>query len=438
MTTAEATPARRSGALAWVGWIFTAALLAYAALLHKGIGPIPSNLESNWYNPSSSLLGTLQASSLGGAMESAGSAIALLALPALAFAVAVFFTTRSAAARMLSTASVIAVVLLVYYGVRAPGVWSFFHWRWSGCMALFSICLAAALTAPLLAESWKRLGWPLRLLLYLPVFVAAVVFERNVTGTDDALVFSISPWPVVQVFGLEVFASAIALLLIGVAIGLWIVSRSREPTPGNVIALSIAAAVMAAAIPTLALWLGSEQGLLPFRAGPVLLAATAAIALAALAIAATLGVGRGSGKLAARARVWALGGLLLGMPLLVGQIMTRLDYTSTRDTLADRVIDALQRHYERESIYPESLDELVGSGDLAELPRPQIGFALLSQQDFLYQGFGTSYILEFSAPRWIQCAYNPPYQDEYEEEEEEDLEDLGGSWSCPSKPPELW
>jgi hypothetical protein len=265
-----------------------------------------------------------------------------------------------------------------------------------------------------------------RFLLYLPVFVAAVVFERNVTGTDDALVFSISPWPVVQVFGLEVFASAIALLLIGVAIGLWIVSRSREPTPGNVIALSIAAAVMAVAIPTLALWLGSEQGLLPFRAGPVLLAATAAIALAALAVAATLGVGRGSGRLAGRARIWALGGLLLGMPLLVGQIMTRLDYTTTRDILADRVIDALQRHYDRDSIYPESLDELVGSGDLAELPRPQIGFALLSQQDFLYQGFGTSYILEFSAPRWIQCAYNPPYQDEYEEEEEEDLEDLGG------------
>ena len=47
-------------------------------------------------------------------------------------------------------------------------------------------------------------------------------------------------------------------------------------------------------------------------------------------------------------------------------------------------------------------------------------------------------ILEFSAPRWIQCAYNPPYADEYEEEEDAELEDLGGSWSCPSKPPELW
>jgi hypothetical protein len=127
------------------------------------------------------------------------------------------------------------------------------------------------------------------------------------------------------------------------------------------------------------------------------------------------------------------------LPLLVGQSLTRLDYTTTRDTQAGSIIDALDRHYQKESIYPESLKELVTSGELEEVPRPRIGFAVLSQQDFLYQSFGTSYVLEFSSPRWIQCAYNPPYLEEYEEEEEEeDLEDLGGAWSCPSKPPELW
>jgi len=438
MTSADATPVKRSVPLTWAGWILTALLLAYAALLHKGIGPIPSNLESNWYNPSTFLLSALLASGPGAAMESVGSAIALLALPALATAVAVFFTTRSSVARTLSTASVIAVAIFVYYGVEAPGVWSFFHWRWSASVVLFSLCLGAAITAPLLAESWKRRGWPLRLILYLPLFAAAVVFERNVTGTDDTLRFAISPWPVVQVFGLEVFASVIALLLIGVAIGIWMVSRGLVRSTGDLIVLSIVATVLAAAIPTAALWLGSEQGLVPFRAGPVLLALTAAIALATLAITAELGVGRGPDKLARRARIWALGGLLLGLPLLVGQTLTRLDYTTTRDVRAGQLIDALQSHYDRQFLYPEKLEELVGAGDLAEVPRPQIGFAWLSRQDFLYQSFGTSYILEFSAPRWIQCAYNPPYQDEYEEEEEEELEDLGGSWSCPSKPPELW
>lgn len=438
MTSAEAKASRRPGVLAWVGWILTGALLGYAALLHKGIGPIPRNLESNWYNPNPFLLSALEGSSLGGAMESTGSAIALLALPALAVAVAVFLTTRSAVARMLGAASVIAVALFAYYGVQAPGVWSFFHWRWSACMALFSVCLGAAVTAPLLAESWRRRGWPLRLLIYLPLFVAAVVFERNVTGTDDALMYAISPWPAVQVFGLEVFASAVALLLLGVATGLGIASGGRERTRGDQAALSIVAALVAAAIPTLALWLGSQQGLLPFGAGPVLLAATAVIALLALAIAATLGVDRRSHQLGDRARIWALGGLLLGMPLLVGQTLTHRDYATTRDTQAAQLIDALQSHFDQQSIYPERLEELVESGSLAEIPRPRIGFALLSQQDFLYQSFGTSYILEFSAPRWIQCAYNPPYQDEYEEEEEEELEDLGGAWSCPSKPPELW
>ena len=440
MTTKTATPEKRSVPLRSAGWILTALLLAYAALLHNGIGPIPSNLESNWYNPSRFLLDAIMASGRGDAMESVGSAIALLALPALVTAVAVFFTTRSAVARMLSTASVIAVVFFVYYGVGAPGVWSFFHWRWSACVVLFSLCLGIALTAPLLAESWKRQSWPLRLILYLPLFAAAVVFERNVTGTDDSLIFAISPWPVVQVFGLEVFASIIAVLLVGVAIGLWMSSRSPGRTAGGRIAVSIVAAMVVLALPTLALWLGAMQGLLPFRATPGLLAVTATIALTTFAIAAKVSVSRRSFTLAGRARSWALGGLLLVLPLLVGQTLTRLDYTSTRDGGAQQIIDALQRHFEKESLYPEELTELVDAGELEEIPRPRIGFALLSQQDFLYQSFGTGYILEFSAPRWIQCAYNPPYQDEYEEEYEEDeeLEDLGGAWSCPSKPPELW
>ncbi len=437
MTTEKATPATGSVALAWTGWILTALLLAYAALLHKGIGPIPGNLESNWYNPNTFLLTALLASGRGAVMESVGSAIALLVLPALTTAVVVFFTTRSAVARMLSTASVIAVAIFVYYGVEAPGVWSFFHWRWSACVVLLALCLGAALTAPLLAESWKRRGWPLRLLLYLPLFAATVVFERNVTGTDDTLLFAISPWPVVQIFGFEVFASAIALLLIGVGIGLWLVRRGLKRTPGDLIALSIVAAVLTAAIPTGALWLGSQQGLTPFRAGPGLLAFTTVLALVMLVLAATLG-GGGSGRLSHRAQIWALGGLLLGLPLLVGQSLTRLDYTTTRDSRAQQVIDALQRHFEKESLYPEELTELVDAGELEEVPQPRIGFALFSQQDFIYQNFGTGYLLEFSAPRWIQCAYNPPYADEYEEEEDEELEDIGGSWSCPSKPPELW
>ena len=332
MTTAEATPAKRSVPLPWAGWILTALLLAYAALLHRGIGPIPSNLESNWYNPSTFLLDALMASGSGDAMESVGSAIALLALPALATAVAVFFTTRSAVARMLSTASVIAVAVFVYYGVQAPGVWSFFHWRWSGCVVLFSLCLGAALTAPLLAESWKRRGWPLRLILYLPLFAAVVVFERNVTGTDDSLIFAISPWPVVQVFGLEVFASIIALAA----------DRSGdraldgEPGPGAVVGVSASPSPSSQPCsrrrypPSPSGW-DPSRACCPSERARRSSPSPPRSRWRRCAIAAKLGAGRGSDKLADRARIWALGGLLLGLPLLVGQTLTRLDYTTTRD-----------------------------------------------------------------------------------------------------------
>jgi hypothetical protein len=85
----------------------------------------------------------------------------------------------------------------------------------------------------------------------------------------------------------------------------------------------------------------------------------------------------------------------------------------------------------------------VDGGELDHVPAPRIGFPGLGDQQFVYQNFGESYILEFSAPRWIQCAYNPPYEDEGEEEGAE-TDDAGsdglgeGAWSCPSKPPELW
>ncbi len=124
--------------------------------------------------------------------------------------------------------------------------------------------------------------------------------------------------------------------------------------------------------------------------------------------------------------------MLTGLPILLGQLLVRWDYAQTRDASAQRLIEALARHYEREQLYPDSLQELVRTSELDSLPRPHIGFGFLGRPPFAYQGFGTSYLLEFAAPRWVQCAYNPPYPDEDPDEA------LGGAWSCPSRPPELW
>ncbi len=114
----------------------------------------------------------------------------------------------------------------------------------------------------------------------------------------------------------------------------------------------------------------------------------------------------------------------------------------------------------RTQTYPDRLDNSSKAGLLPAIPTPQIGFPFPGSDDnvFTYQGFGTSYLLEFSAPRWVQCAYNPPYLDEEGEDGDGDAPDVaqggdawtaarsgddddgigGGAWSCPSKPPELW
>jgi hypothetical protein len=138
---------------------------------------------------------------------------------------------------------------------------------------------------------------------------------------------------------------------------------------------------------------------------------------------------------------------LVGLPLLIGTAWARWDYAKTRDRHAQRIIDALAAHYERESVYPDDLQTLVAEGLLDRIPEPEIGFSRPGDPPaaFVYQAFGTSYLLEFAAPRWVQCAYNPPYDDEDDESlapasdaSEDDADLAGGSWSCPSKPPELW
>ena len=63
---------------------------------------------------------------------------------------------------------------------------------------------------------------------------------------------------------------------------------------------------------------------------------------------------------------------------------------------------------------------LLRSIGLERIPAPSIGFGLLHQREFRYVSFGTSYILEFPAPRWVECTYSAPYVDEEEEAEVDD------------------
>jgi hypothetical protein len=159
--------------------------------------------------------------------------------------------------------------------------------------------------------------------------------------------------------------------------------------------------------------------------------------------------GESDGTAAAPGRHAALGAVLVALPVLMGLAWVERDYTFTRDQRAREINDALASYLEQTGEYPDELDSLVETGFLRTIPTPRVGFRLLGgQQAFVYQNFGISYLLEFSTPRWVQCAYNPPYADEdeldaeeaagYEDEDWGEDETLPGSWSCPSRPPELW
>jgi hypothetical protein len=343
-------------------------------------------------------------------------------------AAAVCFVTRSVLARTLAGLATVASTCFVFYGLEADRVWRFFHWRWSVSALLFAGIVAGAVYAPLLAARWRALGWPLRLATYLPIFAFLIGYERNITGTNHDLPFALSPWPVVQVLGLELVASAIAALELGVALGL--LGLSRGPL------LAALGLLPALGLPLASLAAGSESGLLPFQAGPMLYTGTL-LACTGVLVTCALWPPRGRAEWARRAANMALGGALLALPLAAGQALTRLDYSVTRDGRAQQIIDALAAHREKSGGYPDALEELVTAQLLPEVPHPQIGF--FSGQEFVYQNFGESYLLEFSAPRWIQCAYSPPIEAEPAEGPPAEAGgDLGGAWSCPQKPPELW
>jgi hypothetical protein len=295
-------------------------------------------------------------------------------------------------------------------------------------LALTASWVGFAAGAPLLATSWLRLGTAARGATYAPIAFAAVAFIRNATGTDPSLRFSLSPWPAVPVFGIESAGLFLAASFLGVSVA----TRAYAAS----VAWRCAAGALGLAVAVGVISLGATIALFPFSLGPRTLFAVAGLCLLAIVAVSTFGV-QGD-AVARRSRSLAVGAALIAVPLIAGQILARSDYHITRDRHAQQLIDALDRYYERELLYPDELEELIAAGDIDALPTPVIGFRFLGGADFHYQNFGTSYLLDFAAPRWVECAYSPPLSDDEEEDDDEAGEPLGGSWSCPAEPPELW
>ncbi len=388
----------RSGVL---GWLLALALLGYAALVYYGFGPYPTESPVPWWQPRGFLTESILLAPFG---EDPAPPIAAYFVPALLLAVGAFLTTRSAILRALAVSGALATGLFLFYGLRFPGpqIWNFFGWRASGVMISMAALLGAALTAPWLTAAWLRQGWPVRLLVYLPLAAIVVLTAVSSTGTNPALRFNLSPWPVVTVFGLDLLATIAAALLacIGLALAAW---RVRGP-------IAVVGVLVAAAIP--GAWVS-----LALPGGLWMLAAAIAIGIVALLVST-----RSAGNLTMGARSLAgyaaLGAILLALPIFAGRTWAGIDYRITRDDRAQEIIDALADYYDREGYYPEELDELVEADYLDTVPDPRIGVAPFHDEGFSYQNLGSDYLLEFAAPGWTQCHYSPPWEEDYDEEEE--------------------
>jgi len=419
-----------------------AVLLGYAAFLHHGLGPRPNGAVEIW-SPRAFLLGGAWITPFE-ARPALG--VVLFALPAAIAAAAVHGLSRSAIARTLALSSVIACALFSFYGLRppGPGIWKFFGWRGSAVMVGMAFALAATIDAPLLARSWLRLPSVTRMAVYLPVLIGGVALMRNVTGTNPTLRFAISPWPVIPLFGLKIGSLAVLGVMAGMACAAWGFSHGR---PAGTAATARRATALLLGLLLPAAWFKLWHGSFPLR-GMIAMMGAAALFVAA---AAWFGSREARGL---RSRHLAWGFLLALLPIAAGQAWAGYDYSRTREGSARVVIDALAAYYAQHDEYPETLPELVSGGFLDSIPRPKIGFRFIESQEFEYQGFGTSYNLEFSSPDWVQCAYNPPWSEEDFDDEAEDEaveapardadgetaeeETLGEAWSCPSSPPELW
>ncbi len=438
MTPPDGAPSRRDLG-ASLQWVLLAVLLGYTALVHHGIGPVRTTVGQPWYEPRN-FLDDFEV--LLPVLETTGRAVIGLTLPAVLLAIAIFLAGRSAVARALALSCCFGVALFVYYGVQATDVWRFFHWRASAVLAVLALSAGFATGAPLLAASWLRLSWPLRVASYAPVALLVIAFIRNATGTDPSLQYAISPWPAVSVFGIEVAALFVFAVLLGVALGAAGVATARAG--GASPASGAAGVALGLALPVILLAAGSWLGLLPFKLGPRIAMAIAVCATLAMVGVLTLRVA-GADGLRHRALGLGAGAALLGAPLVTGQAWARFDYYVAREHQARQVIDALEAYLDAEELYPDELEHLIPDY-IEAIPEPAIGFSFLYDGSFRYRSFGSSFILEFPATRWVECAYTPPYDDEEGEENGDAASDtngfeddsLGEAWSCPSRPPELW
>ena len=437
----------RSGLGGWIALFF---LLAYAFFVHQGMAAPRIDGPGLWWDPTKPFAYFITLPYWGQIETTLGLEDAeyrqtwfihalVISIPSFLLAAGVIAWTRSSVARAIAFTCVLSIILFVFFGFVMDGIWKAFHWRVSAIIVSISAAIGFALASPWLAASWLRLPWIARLVLYLPFFAFIVILCRHTTGWDPSMAGNFSPWPALPAIGLGMGVVAIVGFLLGIAVTVNGVANLKQNALVGVIEIGAGLA-----LPVWWFWFS-------FSLGGAQLVGVLVVGLVISGLSLVTQSPDRNAALLRRSGHIALGALLVYLPLFVGRAMTEADYNQSRFVIAQEVIDALHQHYLAEQLYPDSLDTLVEKNLLDEIPQPRVGFQAFydlgwmdpEPYSFDYRGFGTSYVLEFVSTEWIQCAYNPPYLDEYgneyEEYEDEDGEESGGDiWTCSTSRPQFF
>ncbi len=414
-----------------LGWALAVLSLGYTIFAYYGMGPPPGGLPTDLWHPRTFLL---DLPVIGGWVDHPGPGAFVIALPNMLLTLGTFLQTRSAIARAMALSASVTTFLFALCGFAIPMAmaWEAFNWRFSWIMVFTGTAVGGTVTSPLLVRRWLALPRLAQAAIYLPIFFYLMAAVRGATGTSERMAFLVSPWPIFTVFGLESAVVIVCGLLAAIAIGILSLSDGfshKLLVPiGVAIALLIPGSVVSSVVPEMPI------------AGRIMLAVVTAVAVGLGLL--TRSQNR-SEALQRRGIYLALGAMMVFIPVASGRALANGDYAVNRYVRAPMVIDALERHIEKEEFFPEKLEDLVEAGYLNSSPAPRIGFSFLAslnlaeEADYRFNEYGSSYILEFDSTEWVQCSYSGQYYFDEEEEEEEEEEDEfeEPSWNCLGKRP---
>ena len=349
--------------------------------------------------------------------------LGLFATPVAVITAVGFALFRGAVMRAALLALGVTLIAFSYYGWLDLETWQDYGWRWPAVLLATAGYLAVFALAPAMVATARRRARTVQIAALLVFVLPIYALSIEVTGTNPMLQWNLSPWPTVTLYGFLLIGLVLAVIHLSAGAGILIGARWSGAAGLALGALTAAGlAVVLRGIP---------------------FAQTTALRLVVLALPAALVVALVLRRAATRPPdpvAFLAAGMLMLLSVKAGQWHAEWFLGQAREVIAPKVIDAIERYHAEQDVYPSDLAALVPK-QLPVIEEPHIGWLDWDEEVFTYTDLGDSFLLEFSGPLWVQCAYSPPYEEEVDEDAVEpgaEPERLEGAWSCQRKPPRLW